>query len=35
VERAVAGALEAGLRTPDLGGSTGTRAAGDLVLARL
>jgi 3-isopropylmalate dehydrogenase len=35
VESAVAGALEAGLRTPDLGGSAGTAQATEAVLANL
>ncbi len=35
VEAAVAAALEAGLRTPDLGGEAGTEAATRAVLARL
>ncbi|HTM22204.1 MAG TPA: 3-isopropylmalate dehydrogenase [Kofleriaceae bacterium] len=35
VERAVHAALDAGLRTRDLGGDAGTRAAGDAVLAQL
>ena len=35
VEAAVAGALAAGLRSGDLGGSDGTRAIGDAVVARL
>ena len=35
LEAAVAGAVEAGQTTPDLGGSLGTRAAADAVIARL
>lgn len=35
IERAVAGALAAGLRGADLGGQDGTQAVGDAVLARL
>lgn len=35
IERAVAGALAAGLRGADLGGHDGTQAVGDAVLARL
>ena len=35
LEAAVAGAVSAGETTPDLGGSLGTRAATDAVLARL
>ena len=35
IEAAVAGALAAGLRSGDLGGSDGTRAIGDAVVARL
>jgi 3-isopropylmalate dehydrogenase len=35
VESAVAGALDAGLRTPDLGGSAGTAQATEAVLANL
>lgn len=35
IEAAVAAALEAGARSPDLGGTTSTRAMGDAVLAAL
>jgi 3-isopropylmalate dehydrogenase len=35
VEAAVAAALRAGVRTPDLGGAASTRAMGDAVLAAL
>ena len=35
VEAAVAAALAAGMRSGDLGGSDGTRAIGDAVVARL
>jgi 3-isopropylmalate dehydrogenase len=35
VERAVEAALEAGARTPDLGGTLSTRAMGDAILAKL
>ncbi|WP_439491402.1 3-isopropylmalate dehydrogenase [Blastomonas fulva] len=35
VEAAVAAALDAGARTPDLGGSLGTAAMGDAILAQL
>ncbi|HWL46955.1 MAG TPA: 3-isopropylmalate dehydrogenase, partial [Sphingomonadaceae bacterium] len=35
IERAVAGALASGVRSPDLGGAAGTEAIGDAVLAAL